>query len=220
MPSADTRNAFGYTLIIPPGWARIPLREGTQDAVKRIVDEAAERVSADVPKDKVAEARMELYRRLNSSVKEAQRRDGVDLYLPVEPMHGYLVAASIVVAKLDTGLREEVGRQDVLRQLLTDSDDSEPAEVDGAAGLRKERTMPADPEKGVDAPSKHVEYVVPVPSSGATASPASSTSLGGDAGWVVVSFTTLGDGNPEGDFTEILVELFDAVMTTFRWRTA
>jgi hypothetical protein len=80
MPPADTKNAFGYTLILPPGWARIPLREGAREAVKKIVDEAAERVSADLPKDKVADARMELYRRLNASVKEAQRRDGVDLY--------------------------------------------------------------------------------------------------------------------------------------------
>ncbi|WP_223776105.1 hypothetical protein [Streptomyces sp. 135] len=207
MPPADIKNAFGYTLVLPPGWARIPLREGTQEAVKTIVDEAAERVSADLPKDKVADARMELYRRLNASVKEAQRRDGVDLYLPVEPMHGYLIAASIVVAKVDTALREGVGGQDVLTQLLADSAGSEPVEMDGATAVRKERTMPADPKKDAEAPSKHVDYLVQVPSSG------------GDSGWLVVSFSTLGDGNPEGDFTEILVELFDAVMTTFRWRT-
>lgn len=207
MPSADTRNAFGYTLIIPPGWTRIPLKDGTQDAVKKVVDEAAERVSHDLPRDKVAEARLELYRRLNSSVKEAQRRDGVDLYLPVEPMHGHLIAASIIVAKIDTTLRDGVRRQDVLTQLLTDSADSEPAEVAGSAAVRKERTMDADPEKGAEAPSKHVDYIVQVPSSGA------------DSGWVVVSFSTIGDGDPAGDVTEILVELFDAVMTTFRWRT-
>ncbi|MGV9880525.1 hypothetical protein [Streptomyces sp. NPDC003006] len=207
MPPTDTKNAFGYTLVIPPGWTRIPLRVGTQDVVKEIVDEAAQRVARELPKDKVAEARMELYRRLNSSVREAQQRDGVDLYLPTEPMHGYLVAASVIVARIDTALRDGVDRQDVLMQLLTGSDDSEPVEVDGSAGMRKERTMPADPEKGAEAPSRHVDYVVQVPSSG------------GDAGWVVVSFSTVGDGNLDSDFTEILVELFDAVMTTFRWRT-
>lgn len=207
MPPADTRNAFGYTLVIPPGWARIPLRDGTQEAVKKIVDEAAERVSGDLPRDKVAEARLELYRRLNTSVKEARQRDGVDLYLPVEPMHGYLIAASIIVTKLDTAQHDGVSRQDVLKQLLAGSADSEPVEVDGSGAVRKERAMPADVEKGVEAPSKHVDYLVQVPSSGT------------DSGWVVVSFSTLGDGNPESDFTEILVELFDAVMTTFRWRT-
>lgn len=207
MPLADTGNAFGYTLIIPPGWTRIPLKEGTQDAVKEIVDEAAERISSDLPRDKVTEARLELYRRLNSSVKEAQRRDGVDLYLPVEPMHGHLIAASIIVAKVDTALRDEVGRQDVLAQLLTDTAGSESAEVAGSAAVRRERTVDAAPEKGAEAPSKHVDYIVQVPSSGA------------DSGWVVVSFSTIGDGDLAGDFTDILVELFDAVMTTFRWRT-
>ncbi|MGW7076793.1 hypothetical protein [Streptomyces sp. NPDC054866] len=207
MASADTRNAFGYTLIIPPGWTRIPLREGTQETVKKIVDEAAERISGDLPRDKVTEARLELYRRLNSSVKEAQRRDGVDLYLPVEPMHGHLIAASIVVAKVDIALHDGVGRQDAIAQLLTDSADSESAEVAGSSAVRRERTVDADPEKGAEAPSKHVEYIVRVPSSGA------------DSGWVVVSFTTIGDADPEGDISEILVELFDAVMTTFRWRT-
>jgi hypothetical protein len=122
-------------------------------------------------------------------------------------MHGFLIAASIVVAKVDTALREGVGGQDVLTQLLADASDSEPVEMDGSAAVRKERTMAADPEKGVDAPSRHVDYFARVPSSD------------GDSGWLVVSFSTLGDGNPEGDFTEILVELFDAVMTTFRWRT-
>ncbi|MEU5957314.1 hypothetical protein [Streptomyces sp. NPDC047525] len=207
MPPADTRNACGYTLIIPPGWTRIPLREGTEEAVKEIVDEAAERISGDLPRDKVTKARLELYRRLNSSVKEAQRRGGVDLYLPVEPMHGLLIAASIIVAKVDTVLRDGADRQDVLTQLLTDSTDVESVEVAGSAAVRKERTVDADPEKGAEAPSKHVDYIVQVPSSGA------------DSGWVVVSFSTIGDGDPAGDVTEVLVELFDAVMTTFRWRT-
>lgn len=207
MPSADTGSAFGYTLIIPPGWTRIPLKEGTQEAVKEIVDQAAERISGDLPRDKVSKARLELYRRLNSSVKDAQRQGGVDLYLPVDPMHGVLIAASIVVAKVDTSLRDGVGGQDVLTQLLSDYADAESVEVAGSAAVRNERTVDADPEKDAEAPSKHVDYIVQVPSSGA------------DSGWVVVSFSTIGDGDPAGDLTAVLVELFDAVMTTFRWRT-
>ncbi|WP_409059059.1 hypothetical protein [Streptomyces sp. SYP-A7185] len=207
MPSAETKNACGYTLIIPPGWTRIPLKEGTEEAVKEIVDEAAERISGDLPRDKVAKARLELYRRLNTSVNDARRRGGVDLYLPVEPMHGILVAASIIVAKVAPALRDGVDRQDVLAQLLTDSADAESVEVAGSAAVRKERTVDADPEKGAEAPSKHVDYVVQVPSTGA------------DSGWVVISFSTIGDGDPAGDLAEVLVELFDAIMTTFRWRT-
>ncbi|MEV6751773.1 hypothetical protein [Streptomyces sp. NPDC051214] len=207
MRSTDTRKAFGYTLIKPPGWARIPLKEGTEDAVKKIVDEAAEQISEDFPRDKVIDARMELYRQLNTSVREARRRDGVDLYLPVQPLHGVLVAASFVVAKTRTRLRDGIGPRDVLLHLVSDSDSMEPLEVDGAPGARSERVLAANPEKGIETPSKHVDYVAQVPSAQ------------NSFDWIVVSFNAVGDGNPEGELTAILVELFDAVMTTFRWRT-
>ncbi|MGH3866440.1 MAG: hypothetical protein ACRDQ4_09950 [Pseudonocardiaceae bacterium] len=36
--------------------------------------------------------------------------------------------------------------------------------------------------------------------------------------WVVVSFSTLGSGDPNDEHARLLVELFDAMMTTFRWR--
>ena len=38
-----------------------------------------------------------------------------------------------------------------------------------------------------------------------------------DTRWVTVGFSTLADGDPKGAFADVLVELFDAVMTTFRW---
>jgi hypothetical protein len=30
-------------------------------------------------------------------------------------------------------------------------------------------------------------------------------------------FSTLGSGDPDGEYAKILVELFDAMMSTFRW---
>jgi hypothetical protein len=33
----------------------------------------------------------------------------------------------------------------------------------------------------------------------------------------MVVFSTLGDSDPEGEFAKILVQLFDAIMSTFRW---
>jgi hypothetical protein len=33
----------------------------------------------------------------------------------------------------------------------------------------------------------------------------------------MVVFSTVGDGDPAGQFAGILVELFDAIMSTFRW---
>ncbi|MFF0204146.1 hypothetical protein [Streptomyces sp. NPDC005017] len=208
MPPNETVRTTGYTLILPPGWAKIPLRDGTAQAVKEIVDEAARRLSADVPKDRLVEARMELHRQLGGVVKDAQKRDGLDLYLPVEPLHGHITSASFVVAKLNTPLRDGVTSQDVMTRLVADFDFTEPVEVHDTAGVRGERVLPANPDKGVEVGSRHVDYVLPVPSGDA---PTSS--------WIVVGFSTIGDGEPAGDFADILVELFDALMTTFRWRT-
>jgi hypothetical protein len=52
--------------------------------------------------------------------------------------------------------------------------------------------------------SRRVDYVLPVPAD--------------PDRWVVVSFSTLGSGDPNGELARLLVELFDAMMTTFRWR--
>jgi hypothetical protein len=36
----------------------------------------------------------------------------------------------------------------------------------------------------------------------------------------VVTFSTIGQGRPTDDLADLLVELFDAIMSTFRWRAA
>ena len=36
--------------------------------------------------------------------------------------------------------------------------------------------------------------------------------------WALASFTALGAGEPDDDIAELLVELFDAIMLTWRWR--
>lgn len=36
--------------------------------------------------------------------------------------------------------------------------------------------------------------------------------------WALASFTTIGAGEPDDDVAELLVELFDAIMLTWRWR--
>ncbi|TLS42765.1 hypothetical protein FE633_29395 [Streptomyces montanus] len=35
--------------------------------------------------------------------------------------------------------------------------------------------------------------------------------------WISINFSTPGDGDLESEFTGVLVELFDAVVGTFRW---
>lgn len=77
-------------------------------------------------------------------------------------------------------------------------------ELAGTAATRTEHVAAADPEQGLDYASRRVDYVLPVPDD--------------PDRWVIVSFSTLGSGDPGDEFAQLLAELFDAIMTTFRWR--
>ena len=73
--------------------------------------------------------------------------------------------------------------------------------LDGAPAARVERiTAPCD---GDDQPSLRVEYTVPVPGSADR--------------WMVITFSTLGNGDPSGEYAATLAELFGAILSTFRW---
>ncbi|WP_434594705.1 hypothetical protein [Streptomyces sp. A5-4] len=198
---------IGYVLVQPPGWDLIPLRAGTDQALKRIVDQAVEQLSEDIPKDDVIKARLELRKQLTKAVKPARKAGGLTLYLPVERIHGSLVAASFVVSEVLSGPSGSGPSGDVVAQLLSGAADSEPITVDGSEGTRTDRVLPPAPEREVEFPSRRIDYVLPVPRSTSSQ-------------WVTVCFSTIADGDPAGEFAEVLVELFDAVMTTFRWSYA
>ncbi|MGY0067928.1 hypothetical protein ACWZEH_14075 [Streptomyces sp. QTS137] len=70
-------------------------------------------------------------------------------------------------------------------------------------GVRTERTVAAGAPGGGELGSRRVDYVVPVPN---------------DHGrWLGIVFATLGAGDPEDEIADLFVELFDAMMGTFRW---
>ncbi|MEU8348527.1 MULTISPECIES: hypothetical protein [unclassified Streptomyces] len=201
---AEQSIPVGYTLVPPPGWDHIPLREGTERAVKRIIDRAIEDLPDDIPRDDVVKARLELMKQLNKAVKQARKSNGLTLYLPVERIHGTLIAASIIVSEMLSGPGGSADSGTVVAALLSDGSSSEPVTADGADGVRVDKTVGADPDRDVAEASRRIEYVLPVPGSSTPQ-------------WLMVCFSTLADGDPHGDFAEVLVELFDAVMTTFRW---
>ncbi|KRV50883.1 hypothetical protein AQ490_13095 [Wenjunlia vitaminophila] len=193
----------GYTVVIPPGWSRIPLRSGTDEAVKKIVDEAVEQLPDDVPKDKLSLLRMDLIKRLRKASREAKSNSGLDLYLPVETMHGVFVAASFIVSEFRYESVTEIDPSMVAARLLSTSEGAEPTTLDGAIGMRVERVAEPSEKRGVEYASRRVDYVVNVPED--------------PNRWVSVGFSTVADGEPRSEFADVLVELFDAIMTTFRW---
>ncbi|WP_162688839.1 MULTISPECIES: hypothetical protein [unclassified Streptomyces] len=205
--SAPVGAIAGYTLVMPPGWSHIPLGEGMEDAVRTIAADTAAFAPDELPRDEVAKHRAQLEGHLLKLARKAADNSGIDLYLPTIPRDGIAIPCSIVVAQFRLELGDGVDPLEVARALAAGGDgeaDAQEVDVEGGVGSRTERVRPADPAKGRHEAARTVDYTMPVP--------------GNAARWISVSFSTPGDGDPEGEFALLLVELFDAIMTTFAWQ--
>lgn len=202
----------GYRIVLPDDWDHIPLRHGTEDALRRILGEAFGRIPAGSPPDKVNVFKRELERRLRAAVARVQESNALDLYLPMRSTSDGNLGASIVVSEsLLPRRRGQVENHseptDVAVQLLSQdgvkNTDLSSGELDGALAVRREYIAESDSEKGADLASRRVEYIVSVPDD--------------PNRWFVAAFSTVGGGHPRDELAEALVEWFDAVMATLRW---
>ncbi|MFI1681231.1 hypothetical protein [Streptomyces sp. NPDC020607] len=208
----DLPPVTGYRLLLPSEWAQVPLRHGTEEAVRRILDDAFTRLPDDAPTDRIGPYKRELERRFRAAVTNAGKTNALDLYLPVKPMDGAILGASILVTESlvprPAGRRTaeteptEVAVQLLSRDGVEDADLSS-GQIDGALAVRREHVAGASAKKGADLASRRVEYMVSVP--------------GDPDRWFVAAFSTVGGGNPQDELAEALVEWFDAVMANFRW---
>ena len=138
------QGAGGYTLVLPPGWRRIPLRQGTSAALRKILDDAFSRL----PRDKVAPYRIEVERRMKEQIADARRNAGIDMYIPVERAASGPVPASFVVSDAFLGpadSAEAVDPAQVVAYLASEGGSTRIAHLDGASGVRVEATVPGDP---------------------------------------------------------------------------
>lgn len=196
--------AAGYQIVLPPGWQRIPARRGTDAKIRQILDRAAAGLPPGVPNEKLAAYRKEAEQRLRTVVAQARRKGALDVYLPVSPRKGILIPASFVVSEGALGAADPADPAATIAYLASTGEGYHPVTVDGVAGARIERT--AGPEASPDAGeygSRRVDYILPVP--------------GEQDRWLVIAFSTFGGGDPDDEYARLLVELFDAMMATFRW---
>jgi hypothetical protein len=201
LASAMPAPAAGYSLVLPPGWRRIPLGAGTDRAIRGVVREALASAPPDAPADKVGRGRLELERRLTEMARRARGQGGVDLYLPAGPVYQAPVAASFLVSERSAGLADPAS---VAASIAAADHTWQPVTLDGADGLRVERTASPASGESAEVASRHVDYVLPVP--------------GRPGRWLVIAFSTLGGGDPGDDIARLLTELFDAIMSTFGWQ--
>lgn len=197
---AASNEPAGYTLVLPPGWRQVPVRAGTREAIREIVRDRFRVRPGHVSRDALTPYRIALEQQLTAAADQARQRGGTELYLPVEPVRGTLIAASFVVSEGSLGAR---GEQDAALILAAIGGDGPELLLDGARAARIERTAPPDPARGAEHGARHVDYAVPVP--------------GGDGRWLVFAFSALRADDPGDELAEALVSLFDAIMSTFRW---
>ncbi|MGC4986455.1 hypothetical protein ACLQ18_38670 [Streptomyces sp. DT193] len=203
------RSPTGFNLVPPPGWDVIPLRTGTQEAMDGIVRKAVAQLPAGFPKDDIPQARLKLVKEMKKVVRQARAKGGMTLYLPTERLHGVTLPVSIVASEPIEipRVRPDSGPEAVLLALASETPGAEMRELDHAAALRSERDVPADTAKGIDAAHRRVEYFVPIPDSTPDQ-------------YFTFSFSALIAPGSDPAFYDTLVELFDAVMSTFRWSYA
>ncbi|OPG10096.1 hypothetical protein B1R27_03700 [Streptomyces sp. GKU 895] len=206
------RPVTGYRVLLPGQWDQVPLRHGTEEAIQRILKTAFSRIPDDAPQDKIGPYKRELERRFRAAVAQAQQGKALDLYLPVKPTADVNLGASIVVSETLLPRHEQGSGQaeptDVAVQLLArdgvDDADLSSGEIDGGLAVRREHVVDADPTRGAELASRRVEYIIAVPDD--------------PARWFVAAFSTVGGGDARDELADALVEWFDAVMATFRWR--
>lgn len=195
--------ATGYTLVLPPGWYHVPVRHGTEKAIKQAAGQVVAEYARSQPRDKLTSYRIELERRLRSAADDARRKAATDLYVPLGLVRGIPVPASFLVSELYLGSVEDIDPALVISHLAASDGDARPVTVAGALGIRTERAAGPDPSKQAGYPSRRVDYVLAVP--------------GDPERYLAVAFSTLGGGDPDDSYAALLVELFDAIMSTWRW---
>jgi hypothetical protein len=194
-----------FSLLLPPGWARIPLDDKVPLRIKQLVDSRL----SHAPAQHREALRTGLTRELSETLSSARSQGGLDVLLSLDPVAGMPVPASALVTHLQGD-----GTGDGLTGLLdalTSGDDGvavqelDVAEVAGAPavrrlGTRDEQVAPAGDLPGGVLHVTQLEYYVPIP---------------GSDGILVLAFST-----PIEQLGPPLVGLFDVMATSLRWVTA
>ena len=200
------RTANGYSLVLPPGWRKIPLRGGTSKVLRALVKQAFADVTPDVPPDTVSAYRARFEARLAEMVREARAKGGIDIYLPVMPVYKSPIAASFIVSEAAFEPADSSGPADpaeIVTLMAAEESSARTVVVDGAEGVRVSRVNSPVPGERIDTGSRCLDYILPVP--------------GSSGRWLVIAFSTYGGGSPDDKVATLLSELFEAMMSTFRW---
>ena len=200
--TAMEMEALDFTMLLPPGWVRIPLDGKAPLRVKQLV---AERLGA-APAEHREVLRSGLTRELTAAVETAGRRGGIDVFLSVDPVAGQPVPASGLVTHAQ-GPGGADALDSVMGTLVAGGDgvtvrELGVVEVAGGPAVRRlsTRSERVAAEAGLPGGVLHVtqiDHFVPLP---------------GGNGLLVLTFST-----PIEALGPPLVRLFDVMASSMRW---
>lgn len=199
---ASARGVLDFVLLLPPGWARIPLDDRAPLRVKQLVDE---RTGGVAPEHRQT-LRTAMSAELTSALRTAADGGGLDMLISLDPVRGMPVPASGLI----TCIRgEQAGGLDALVSALrsTEADtevlDMGVVQIAGADAARRRSVRThhvpsAGPDLGGgDLRIHQLDVAVPVP---------------GTPDVLLLSFST-----PIEPLADALVQLFDVIAASLRW---
>lgn len=196
-----------YSIVDIPGWEQISLSAADEHASShRIAELAHQTVPDDVPRDTATPFREEVRKQLERVAASARASGAGMICIPVERTGGHPVPAIYTVGEWSGGGAAAVTPDDLVQALASAADGlASVTFVDGQPALREETIVPADPavEPLAAHAARRVVYTIAAPD------PSGS--------WVIFTFATLGNGDPNGPLARVLVDLFDAHIGTLRW---
>ena len=198
-PSVPTFDASAerpkdYGLALPDGWSRIDVRPGPR---KRDIQKLLARQFRGV--DAVPRLRQQIQSRLLAMAQAAHASGGIEIYICHQDILGVPVPASLVISLTPA---TPDGQTLAPQQLAETFSDGQAALVDlpsGTAVRTRRRNVPEpDDPSGNTLPVTNLDIYLPVPSSDR---------------YLVLAFSTNLD-----PLADAMVELFDAIARTLRWR--
>jgi hypothetical protein len=209
-PTHPRTRPTDYTLLLPPGWARLPTGPTAAAAVTRLVNRRFQSVQA----DKRDVIRRRVRREIIAMLDRAEAAGGIEVHMLVDPVRDQAVSAAclasyvtspspgraLTAANLLPEIEAEgarvtlttVGGGDAVRRFYVTEASPELADLDPATASNDVESMHAALPRAT-----HVDYVVPVP---------------GSDGHLLLAFSTA-----TGEVADELVALFDAMASTLRW---
>ncbi|MDP9821381.1 hypothetical protein [Nocardioides massiliensis] len=195
-----------YSLVLPFPWKRLPVEDPAEAhaAARAFARHATRLAPPDVAPDERTRVVVELEGRLRGWLDQLRDSGTVDLYLPAAPLGGVSLNASFVVASVIPNATADASWVGPVHQALRAEGATEVL-IDGHAWTRTDETIRSDGEVLIEAglPARRISYTTAVP--------------GDERRWAMVTATVIGDGDPTSDQTGLVVELFDAIMSTWRW---